>query len=194
MGRQHHSKVQDFHFSGCLEAVCNLRLGAIWDGTWWNVIPAYSLTRFQHSFWNRTTYWIFLQALCVIFSAAGRTARDCPRDSDGSVRCCRMRSASTAESHHSSLNAVCKIYNLQQLAVSWWSAWYTDTHLLTPFSVQDIEGQNYIVVMLSCSVFLYSCIPARSFLCTDWLQIKWYWTTSVLKLMNVIEDVTIFGI
>lgn len=112
VGLQHHSEGQDFHFSGYLEAVCNLRLGAIWEGKWWNVIPAYSLTRFQHSFWNRATYWIFLQALCVIFSAAGRTARDCPLDSDGGVRCCRMQLALIAESHHSSLNAECKIYNL----------------------------------------------------------------------------------
>ena len=69
---QNDSKAGTFHFSGCLEAVCNLRLGAIWEGRGWNVIPVYSLTQFQHSLWNRTTYWIYLQAWCVIFCDAGR--------------------------------------------------------------------------------------------------------------------------
>lgn len=65
------SRSATFHFSGCLEAVCNLRLGAIWEGRGWNVIPVHSLTQFQHSFWNRAAYWIFLRAWCVIFSYAG---------------------------------------------------------------------------------------------------------------------------
>lgn len=50
------------------EMVCNLRLGAIWEGRGWNVIRAHSLTQFQPSFCNRAAYWIFLQACwCVIF-------------------------------------------------------------------------------------------------------------------------------
>lgn len=57
-----------FHFSGFPEMVCNLRLGAIWEGRGWNVIRAHSLTQFQPSFCNRAAYWIFLQACwCVIF-------------------------------------------------------------------------------------------------------------------------------
>lgn len=57
-----------FHFSGFPEMVCNLRLGAIWEGRGWNVIRAHSLTQFHPSFCNRAAYWIFLQACwCVIF-------------------------------------------------------------------------------------------------------------------------------
>lgn len=64
-----------FCFSGFPEMVCNLRLGAIWEGRGWNVIGAHSLTQFQPSFCNRAAYWIFLQACwCVIFCGAGERA------------------------------------------------------------------------------------------------------------------------
>lgn len=80
--------------SPALEAVCHLRLGAIWEGRGWNLIPEYSLTQFQHSVWNRATYWIFLQAWRVIFCDTGAQP-EIVQMNGGICCCCRRQTTET---------------------------------------------------------------------------------------------------
>lgn len=139
--------LQSWDFSFLWLSGSSLRLGAIWEGRGWNVIPVYSLTQFQHSFWNRTTYWIYLQAWRVIFCDAGRRPEIARMH--GGICWCWMGLVLTTPPLSFSKRIACIIYNVQRHTMSRRSAllWC----LL--FSLCLIKPQNNIVALIRSFVF-----------------------------------------